>query len=168
VFYVEEQPVSRPVAVTFNPLALFLGRLSGNLEVQLVPHHSLIASPNVLLLQEMRGGGPHNAVSAGLGFASPTSSGIGVELGYHYWWYWRRALRGPFMGPSLLVGSTTQANVGDPTQAQTYWGLAFDVGGQEVLPGGFTIGGGFGLGVVRMANEIVAFPRLLLQVGWSF
>jgi len=166
VVYVVEEP-ALPVAVTLNPAALFWGRLSANVEVQLAPHHSLVASPNALIFDEDRGG-PNSALSQGFGFASPTSSSLGVELGYHYWWRWRRTLSGPFFGPSLLLGSTTNANVGDPRAGQTYWGFAFDVGEQEVLPGGFTIGFGLGLGVARMANWTAAFPRFLFQIGWSF
>lgn len=162
-----EEPESRPVAVTLNPLALLYGRLSANVEVLLAPHSSLVASPNALVAQTDRGG-PNSALSEGLGFASHTSNGFGVELGYHYWWTERRTLRGPFLGPSLLFGSTTDATVGDPTHAQGYWGLAFDFGEQEVFPGGFTIAGGIGLGLLRMAGAGAVFPRFLLQIGWSF
>ncbi|HTB73244.1 MAG TPA: hypothetical protein VK762_08360 [Polyangiaceae bacterium] len=166
VVYVEP-PMAYPVAVTLNPLGLFRGRLSANLEVQLEPHHSLFVSPNVLVFHTDRGDAD-NLISEGFGFATPTSSSIGVEFGYHYWWHWARALRGPYFGPALLLGSTTDASVGDPTHAQSYWGLAFDTGWQEVLPGGFTAGIGLGLELVRMAGTGAVVPRLLLQLGWSF
>jgi hypothetical protein len=158
---------ARPVAITLNPLDLGLARLSGNVEVLLAPHHSLIASPSILLLNENRGD-RYSLLSEALGFASRTSAGLGVELGYHYWWRWRRSLRGPFFGPSLLLGSTTDAQVGATTAAQAYWGAAFDVGGQEVLPDGFTLGAGLGLGLVHMADATAVFPRILFQIGWSF
>ena len=135
--------------------------------MQLEPHHSLIASPNVLVVDANRGGAG-SLVSEGLGFASQTSSSVGIELGYHYWLQWQRALRGPFLGPSLLLGRTTAANVGDPTYAHAYWGVAFDGGWQEVLPGGFTVGAGGGLELVRMAGTGAIVPRFLLQIGWSF
>jgi hypothetical protein len=163
---VEEPPPPLPVAITLNPLPLIWGRLSGNVEVQLAPQHSLVASPNLLVFNEDRGT-PH-ALSNGFGFASPSSNGVGVELGYHYWWRWARSLRGPFLGPSVLLGSTSNAEVGDASHAQSYWGLAFDVGGQEVFPGGFTIGAGLGLGYIRMAGVDAFFPRVQLQIGWSF
>jgi hypothetical protein len=166
--YVVEEPEERRVALTLNPLGLVWGRLSANVEVQLAPRHSLVVSPNALILPAERGMTAHSTVSQGLGFASRGSSSIGVELGYHYWWYWRSSLRGPFLGPSLLLGSTTQANAGDPTQSQTYWGMAFDFGWQEVLPGGFTIGGGAGLGLIHLADSTGVFPRVLFQIGWSF
>jgi hypothetical protein len=166
VVYVVEEPTPHPVAITLNPLPLFWGRLSGNLEVQVAPHHSLVVSPNLLVYNEDRGA--PRPLSNGFGFASPTSNGVGVELGYHYWWRWARSLRGPLLGPSLLLGSTSNATVGDPTRAQAYWGLAFDLGAQEVLSGGFTLGGGLGIGFVRMAGSEAFFPRVLVQVGWSF
>jgi hypothetical protein len=164
----EEYDPPRPVAITFNALALTVGRLSGNFEVQIAPHHSLLASPNALLFDVDRGG-RYNAVSEGLGFASRGSSSLGIELGYHYWWRWSRDLRGPFLGPSLLIGSTTNATAGpNPADAQTYWGLALDAGWQAVLAGGFTIGGGLGIGYAHLGDANAIFPRVLFQIGWSF
>ncbi|HEX3345097.1 MAG TPA: hypothetical protein VHS09_11025, partial [Polyangiaceae bacterium] len=96
------------------------------------------------------------------------SSSFGGELGYHYWWHWRRSLVGPYFGPSLLLGSVTNASVGPTASAQTYWGGAFDAGGQGVLPGGFTLGAGVGLGFVELESNGAVFPRFLLQLGWSF
>ena len=167
VIYAVEETTRTPVGVTLNPLDLALGRLSVNGEILLAPHHAVIASPNLLFLHVDRGG-RYNLASEGRGFATRSSTGIGIELGYHYFWYWQRSLRGPFFGPSLLLGGTTDATVGDPSHMQAYWGLALDVGEQEVLPGGFTIGAGIGLGLVNMADATAVFPRLLLQIGWSF
>jgi hypothetical protein len=167
VVYVAEESHRPAFAVTLDPLPLIGARLSGNVEVLLAPHHSIIASPNVLFMQADRGG-RFSFVSEGLGFAARTSGGFGIELGYHYYWRAYRLLHGPFFGPSLLLGSTTEASVGDPSHAQGYWGLAFDVGWQEVFAGGFTMGGGLGLGLVGMAGATAVFPRVLVQVGWSF
>jgi len=155
----------RPVALTLSPLPLAWGRLSAAAEVLIAPHHALVASPNLLFVEIDRGG-RSSFVSEGFGFASTTSSSVGVELGYHYWSHARDSLRGPFFGPSILVGDTSQSTV-DPSHAQGYWGLALDGGGQEVFPGGFTLGGGAGLGFVRMAGATAVFPRVLIQIGWS-
>jgi hypothetical protein len=163
VVYVESPP-AHPLALTLNPLGLFRGRMSANVELQLQPHHSLVLSPNVLAIHSDRS----TLISDGFGFATQTSTSIGLEFGYHYWWRWAQTLSGPYLGPSLLLGSTTNASVGDPTRAQSYWGLAFDVGWQEVVYGGFTAGIGAGLEVLRMAGTGAVVPRLLLQVGWSF
>lgn len=169
VVYVPEEVLEppRPVAITVSPIPLVWGRLSGTFEVQLAPHHSLFASPNLLIADADRGG-RNNLISQGLGFASRDSSGLGLELGYHYWWHWSRSLSGPFIGPSLLLGSTTNANVGVTADAQTYWGVALDIGGQHVFPGGFTLGGGAGVAYAHMADANAVYPRFLLQIGWSF
>jgi hypothetical protein len=167
VVYVVEEPTARPVAITFNPLALTMGRLSANVELLLAPHHSLVLSPNLLVFQQNRGG-RYNLESDGLGFATDRSASFGGEVGYHYWWRWRQSLAGPYFGPSLLLGSTNNASVGTTANAQAYWGAAFDAGGQAVLPGGFTLGAGIGLGFVEMDSFAAVFPRFLLQLGWSF
>jgi hypothetical protein len=161
----EEPP--RPVAITLNPVALTVGRLSANVEFLLAPHHSLVLSPNLIAFHEDRGG-RYSLLNEGLGLATNNSNSFGGEVGYHYWWRWRRSLVGPFFGPSVLLGSVTNAAVGNTTGAQGYWGLAFDAGGQAVLPGGFTIGAGIGLGFVEMDDAYAVFPRFLLQLGWSF
>jgi hypothetical protein len=154
-------------SVTINPLALTLGRLSANLELLLAPHHALVLSPNALVFQVDRGG-RYNLASEGLGFASPTATSFGGEVGYHYWWTWRHTLAGPFFGPSLLFGSVNGATVGPATGTQWYWGGAVDAGAQAIFPGGLTFGGGLGLGFTTMASAVGVFPRFLLQLGWSF
>jgi hypothetical protein len=162
-----EEERGRPLALTVNPLGVALGRLSSNAEALLAPHHALVISPNVLLFEVGRGG-RYNLISEGFGYATQTSTSYGIELGYHYWLRARRSLRGTFLGPSLLVGTTTDPSVAEPpSRAQGYWGFAFDAGLQEVMPVGFTIGGGIGLGVLRLGDATAVFPRLLLQTGWS-
>jgi hypothetical protein len=151
--------------LTIAPLPLALGRLSVGGEVLVMPHHSLVASPNVLLAQIDRGGRDSFA-SEGFGFASSASGSVGGEVGYHYWWHAHESLRGPFFGPSLLLGETTHSSI-DPARAHGYWGFAWDVGGQEVFPGGFTLGAGAGVGFASLANATAFFPRILVQVGWS-
>src|SRR5579883_1574734 len=90
---------SRPVAITVDPLPMALGRLSGNVELLVQPHHSLVLSPNALVAQVGRGGAG-GLVAEGFGFATVGSAGVGIELGYHYWFDAQRTMRGPFVGPS--------------------------------------------------------------------
>jgi hypothetical protein len=155
------------VAVTWNPLGLFLGRLSANLEAQLAPHHAVVLSPNALLFGTDRGS-LHSVLSEGFGFATSSSLGFGGELGYHYGWSGPGALHGPFFGPSLLMGVTTRASVGNASRAQPYLGLALDLGTQEIIYERFIAGAGVGLGVVHMAGTTAVAPRFLCQLGWTF
>ncbi|MBV9949654.1 MAG: hypothetical protein JOZ69_22625, partial [Myxococcales bacterium] len=102
-----EEP-SRTLALTLNPLSIALGRLSGNLELLVAAHHALVLSANLLVAQVGRGG-PGSLVSQAYGFVTEASGGLGAEVGYHYYaWRRRSVLRGPFVGPSVVVGSTTQ------------------------------------------------------------
>ena len=123
-------PLAAPaqsIAFTWNPLGLYWGRLSANAELSIARHHSLVASPYALVFETDRGS--RGAwISEGFGFASPSSLGVGGELGYHYWQGAAAPLRGFFVGPAVLLGTTSAASVGDPTHVQGYWGGAFDVG----------------------------------------
>jgi hypothetical protein len=165
----ERVPPARPATttVTWNPLGVVRGRLSGNLEFLVAAHHALIASPSALVFRADRGGA-HDLLAEGFGFTTEPSLSFGAELGYHYWPSGRTSLHGPFVGPSLLLGATTHAAVGDASHAQPYLGVAVDIGAQEVMHGGFTAGAGVGLGLVHMADATALVPRLLGQIGWSF
>jgi len=161
------QPTPRIAAVTWNPAGIAWGRLSANVEVELLPRHALVASLDALVFHADRGSS-RDLLSEGFGFASPTSLGFGGELGYHYWPSGLPTLSGPFVGPSFVFGATTRATLGDAAQAQGYWGLALDAGIQQVLAGGFTAGAGGGIEILTMADVTAVVPRILAQVGWSF
>lgn len=164
----EPEPAQRTLAVTWNPVDIAWGRLSANAELLLAPRHSLVACLDSLVFHADRGSS-QDVLSEGFGFASPTSFGLGGELGYRYWPRGLTSLTGPFVGPSFVLGATTDARVGDPSHVQGYWGLAVDLGyQQQLLVDGFTAGAGVGLEVVHMADVTALVPRLLAQVGWSF
>jgi hypothetical protein len=130
-------------------------------------HHALFGGLSALVYQADRGGSG-TMLSAGFGFASASSSGLGMEIGYHYWVDPRRDLAGAFLGPSLMLGTTTQATAGASTGWQGYWGGALDVGWQEVLPVGLTAAAGAGLAVAHMADTTTVYPRLVARLGWAF
>jgi hypothetical protein len=61
------------------------------------------------------------------------------------------------------------------------YGVAFDLGGQHITKGGFTIGGGIGVMYLKLASTAAAgtqtsstlkfegvLPRFLLTIGYSF
>ena len=158
-----EEPVvygrRRFLSVRANPLALFIGRLSADVEWMVAPHHALIGSPHVTLAQS-RGDLPANAT----GFTGANATGFGVELGYHY--FPAPELEGLFFGPSLLLDSTRPA----PGATRfTAYGGAFDVGYQAVVGPGFTLAAGGGLLFITASGAPVKLaPRALLGIGWTF
>jgi hypothetical protein len=162
-----EAPPHSPIVVSWSPVPLAWGRLGLEGELRIAPHHSLFGGLSGLLFSADRGGRA-TMFSAGFGFASDDSSGLGVEVGYHFWLEARRTLSGLYLGPSLVAGVTTRATAGDGTDARAYWGGAFDVGWQQVCPVGLTVAVGAGLGVSRMADVTEPYPRVVARVGWSF
>ena len=156
----EADEAERKLTLRLNPLPLFLSRLSVDVEYLLAPHHALVASPHITLKDRDRGKLPSYA----FGYTAAESSGVGTELGYHYWLAPR--MEGLYLGPSLLVGLTNHPIL----NSYAYYGFAFDVGYQLVLANGFTVGGGGGLLLVGAGggNNLHLTPRLLVGVGWSF
>ena len=155
------------MTVSVSPIPLAWGRIGLEAELEVARHHALVAALNALVFQADRGGAGA-MLSAGFGFASVASSSVGLEVGYHYWFDAHRALAGPYIGPSLLLGTTTQATAGDGNGWQGYWGGALDVGWQEVLPAGLTVALGGGLAVTHMADATEPYPRLVARIGWAF
>ncbi len=151
---------ARKLSIRLNPLPLFLSRLSVDVEYELAPHHALVAAPQLTFHDRDRGKLPSYA----FGYTASESSGVGAELGYHYWLAPR--MEGLFLGPSLLVGFTGHPVV----STHAYYGLAFDVGYQLMLANGFTIGGGGGLLAIGAGggNALHVTPRVLFGIGWSF
>jgi hypothetical protein len=130
-------------------------------------HHAFILSAHTLIFDDSRGSSK-NLISEGFGFTQRDSVELGGELGYHYWVDEGAVLRGPFLGPSFVFGVTQKASVGDPTSPQGYFGLALDVGWQEVFDGGFTIGAGAGVELLHGTGTTAVVPRILGQVGYAF
>lgn len=150
----------RELSLRGNPLALFIGRLSVDVEWLIVPHHAIVISPHLTLSQD-RGTLPANAV----GFTGPSSTGFGVELGYHYWMTSTEP-EGVFLGPSLLIDSTKPAPGFDRFTA---YGAAFDVGYQAIVGSGFTLAAGGGILFITASGvPVKAAPRVLLSIGWTF
>jgi hypothetical protein len=157
--YEPEESPARKLSIRLNPLPLFLARLSVDIEYQLAPHHALVGSPNFTFKSDRA-----TLPSRAFGYTIPDSSGAGAELGYHYWL--APKMEGLYLGPSLLLGFT-----GHPViKSYAYYGVAFDVGYQLMLPNGFTFGGGGGLLLIGAGggNALHLAPRFLAGIGWSF
>ncbi len=160
-----EYETPRTTSIRLNPLPIFAGRLSVDLEFMLAPHHALIVSPNVTF-HKVAFARNDNTLGYGLGFASDTSAGFGGEVGYHYWT--RRHLQGIYLGPSLVLGATLPS-APPGAKAFAYFGGAFDVGYQYLFANGFTLNGGGGIMVIGASGTTAhAAPRFLFGLGWSF
>jgi hypothetical protein len=160
-----ERETPRTTSLRFNPLPLFAGRLSVDLEFLLAPHSAIVVSPNVTFhkLAFARNG---NELGYGLGYAGDNSAGFGGEVGYHYWI--RRHLDGVYVGPSLVLGATLPPA---PTKTFAYYGAALDVGYQFLFSNGFTLNGGGGILIINASptgSTVHAAPRFLFGIGWSF
>jgi len=158
---VAESTGPRTISLRLNPLPFFLSRLSVDLEFMLAPHHALFASPSLTFHKFAFH--RSDVITYGLGYAGDNASGIGGEVGYHYWVH--RQLEGIYLGPALVFGETTP----NPGKAFGYYGAAFDVGYQYLFPNGFTLEGGGGILVTGASGTTAhAAPRFLFGIGWSF
>lgn len=161
---VYEVETPRTTSIRFNPLPLFAGRLSADIELMLAPHHALVVSPN-FTLHKVVFDRNDDLLGYGLGYAGDDSAGFGGEVGYHYWL--RRHLAGVYFGPSLVLGATLP----EGGKGFAYYGAAVDVGYQYLFSNGFTLNGGGGILIVNgtFGGSVVhAAPRFLFGIGWSF
>ena len=155
----------RTTSIRLNPLPIFVGRLSADLELMLAPHHALVLNGNITF-HKVAFERNDNTLGYGLGYSSDASGGFGGEVGYHYWV--RRHLAGIYLGPSLILGATLPSAPAG-AKAFAYYGGAFDVGYQYLFPNGFTLNGGGGIMILGASGATAhAAPRFLFGVGWSF
>lgn len=174
-------PPLKSLAIELNPLSLFIGRLSANVEYMPAVHHAVVVNPYYVSV---------NAdVTVGVDGDAETYednfSGGGVELGYRMY----TGSKGPngfFVGPSLLLGlyNSEDSDFTD-TEGRTFtsYGFAVDIGGQGVIGPGIVLGGGFGLQYTKVSGDAPGFdlpltaeilvgggvrPRFLLSVGYAF
>ncbi|HQP33780.1 MAG TPA: hypothetical protein PLI95_01310 [Polyangiaceae bacterium] len=170
-------PKLKHVAITANPLSIFVGRWSVNFEYLPARHHAIIVVPSLWTL------------SANSNFDSNKSETsfryLGGELGYHFY-TGDRGANGFFVGPSLVYMNmkvteklTNSAGTTETSASSSLYGMALDIGGQYVAKGGFTIGGGGGLMWVKVKDDTKGtnepsiklsgtLPRFLFTIGYSF
>jgi len=186
----EPAPERHVLTVQWNPLALFLARLSFDVVISPFDHHALVLSPffawprtQALTIATMDSGG--NPLMVGI----PTHQfyGVGGEIGYRYY-TGRGGPRGFFAGPSFIFGVVSVQPLGDvpgsmPGNKTTFVDLggALDVGFSAIVADriAFTIGTGAQfIGQTTsipdqqfpakvLANTLVQ-PRFLLSAGVSF
>ena len=179
----EAEHAFKSFAVEANPLGLFIGHYSVNVEWLPAMHHALVLNPH------------YDSVTAEVTVSDGTNSvatfeenftGGGAELGYRYY-TGRAGPNGFFVGPSLLLGAYTASNsdfTGSEATSFSRVGFAVDIGGQAVIDPGFVIGGGFGLqrtwvngvddysGELPLSAEVLVGsgvrPRFLFSMGGAF
>jgi hypothetical protein len=119
-----------------NPLPVGFGKIGGNIEVSLAPHHVLLLSPAY--------------------FAPSYFRGPEAELGYRFY-FSQRALRGPFIGvsvlgaafwyrrePSATCGSNGESCAGD-YESTLLFGATLEAGWQWIVRDWLLLGVGAGV-----------------------
>jgi hypothetical protein len=180
----------RTLVIEWNPLSLFIDRLS--LDAVIVPgdHHGLVVSPfytwasTVPYATGIDGNGNALVDANGnpytLNVLSQTFKGFGGELGYRYYTD-KGGPRGFFAGPSLLLAAiTATAGNGNQTSFGDI-GVAVDVGYSALVANtiSLSVGGGAQYTLTtksipdqQLPASIYAnsrlYPRLLLSMGYAF
>lgn len=176
----EPHPPDRRITVEWNPVSLFaIGKLSANVVIVPVDHHSLVLSP----FYQWATTQPivvFNNEGVGTQLPQQKFDGLGGEIGYRYY----TGLGGPrgfFAGPSLiLAGMSAKAQNGSTTGYLDY-GFAFDIGYQMLLADRVSVAAGAGVQYTtpdktipdqQFPADIYAnakvFPRILASIGWAF
>ena len=173
------RPPTRVFTIEWNPLVLpTLGKLSANVVIMPIEHHSLILAP----FYASRTTAPiyiFDSSGSATQLPEQTFRGFGLEIGYRHY----SGLAGPrgfFVGPSLIVSRFTALAQDGTSTSYLNLGLAGDVG-YEVLLGDFALALGGGLQYVSPSKEIPRqqfpagvyanrgfLPRVLFSVGWAF
>jgi hypothetical protein len=174
------EPVpQRVLAVEWNPLPLFLSKLSADVIVTPGDHHAVVVSPfyawpSTVPLNVTN---PDGTVTVIL---PQKFTGFGGEIGYRYYGG-HGGPRGFFAGPSLILSSMTATAGNGSTTPFFGYGLAFDAGYGAVVADRIALTFGLGAQYTRTDKSIPpqqfpaaifanagVFPRLLVAAGYSF
>lgn len=173
----------RVLTVEWNPLPLFVSKLSADVVITPADHHALViapfyAWPTTAPLQVAGTDTAGNAVT--IGIESQKFTAFGAELGYRYY-TGTGGPRGFFAGPSLVLSSVTAtAGNGDTTPFLEY-GLALDMGYGAIVADRIALTFGAGAEYSATSKTIPPqqfpaaiyanrglYPRLLFAAGYSF
>ncbi|MBV9946799.1 MAG: hypothetical protein JOZ69_08130 [Myxococcales bacterium] len=161
-----------PFAIEWNPLDVFVGALSFNLEWVPATHQAIVVTPRIV----------HTTADVSVNPGQTESqafSGFGGEVGYRYY-TGHRGMNGVFIGPSLIAGVFNGSLPGGD-QAFTNFGIAGDVGLQQIFFDHLVLGGGVGVEYLSVSHDFHDLPtapstvassgvkgRLLFAVGYGF
>jgi hypothetical protein len=170
----EPAPARRIFAIEWNPVALVIHRISGNLEIAPAEHHAVTLNGYYF--------NTRTAQFTTLEGTTPSQrfDGGGGEIGYRYY-SGRGGPRGFFAGPSFTLASVTATDsVGNETSFWNY-GVAVDVGWQALVADDWVISLGGGAMYTFTSKSIpdqqapAAYyangglhPRALASVGYAF
>jgi hypothetical protein len=181
----------RALTIEWNPLALFIDRLSVNVVIVPGDHHGLILSPFYTWANTAEYSTGLNADGTPLVDAhgapyvlnvpKQTFNGFGGEVGYRYY-VDKGGPRGFFAGPSLILAAITATAYDGKQTSFTDLGAAADLGFQALIADtvAVTVGGGLqytfftsqSIPPQQLPASIVAnqhlYPRLLLSFGYAF
>jgi hypothetical protein len=177
----ERPPPRRFVTIDWNPLTVFIAKVSVDVVITPADHHGLVlvpfyASTTTAPLATA------NVDSAGNTIQLPeqTFRGFGGEIGYRYY-TGEGGPRGFFVGPSLFIGAMTAKAANGAETSFANYGLAADVGYAALVADriSLTLGGGLQYQLTSKslpdqqppaslyANSRLA-PRVLLALGCAF
>lgn len=126
----EPEPVTRRLALYFNPLSLLVDRYGASLEVMLASHHAVVAGAYYVYCAT-------NSDSANL------FEGVGGELGYRFY-LGRNGPRGFYVGPSFSIAALTAVPQAGPSVGYLDLGGALDLGYQALVADRVLVGIGAG------------------------
>ncbi len=178
VVVAEASPPRRVVALEWNPVALFIDRLSATIEIAPVDHHVLVLSP--YYFNTRTASFPGLSAGAPVAHLSQRFEGVGGEIGYRYYAGYGGP-RGFFAGPSFIIaGLKATDGVGSETSLMDY-GVALDVGWQALVADDWVIGLGGGAQYSFTSKSVPdqqapaayyanagVHPRALAALGYAF
>jgi hypothetical protein len=179
----------KTLVVEWNPLSLFLSRVSLNAVIAPIDHHALIVAPFYTWVgtepyaTAIDSNGNNLTDKNGpyvLNVERQTFKGFGTEIGYRYY-FDRGGPRGFFLGPSLIVGWLTATAGNGATKSYVDLGIAADAGYQMIVAERMSLSVGAGVQYAAPSTTIpdqqmpaatVANsgfkPRMLLSLGYAF
>jgi hypothetical protein len=178
VVVAEASPPRRVFALEWNPVALFIDRISATIEIAPVDHHVLVLSP--YYFNTRTASFPGVSDGAPVAHLSQRFEGVGGEIGYRYYAGYGGP-RGFFAGPSfILAGLKATDGAGSETSLMDY-GIALDVGWQALVADDWVIGLGGGAQYSFTSKSVPdqqapaayyanagVHPRALAALGYAF
>jgi len=171
------------VTIEYNPLALVIGKVSGNVVVVPINHHGLVLTPYYVLTTTVPIYVPDaatNPVLVDIQLPKQKFEGFGGEIGYRYY----SGLDGPrgfFVGPSFALASITATAANETQTPFLDYVFAADVGYQALVADRIAVTLGVGAQYTFTSKTIPnqqppaniyanrgLEPRLLAALGCAF